>query len=385
MARCETNVRKAWKEPNEEQAFWVDLVSASIAQYFKYQDEGAYREAIRKLSRLDLDAEDRREIEVFRRSGFKHVLWGKSAAMRDLRETIGKCARLDEPVLITGESGVGKEYVARLIHERSERAMGPFVPVNCALFAGSAALANSILFGHVKGAFTGAIKDRDGAFVSASGGILFLDELADLPAEIQAKFLKVLEDGWVTPEGSDNPRKVNVRVLAATNRALPSLIRGGKFRADLYHRLDMLQIQVPPLREHIEDVEDIVGRLLPSLSEGRETKDLTPEDIRHLRSYDWPGNVRQLIKVLKRSVYLELPLSDVIDRERELGALVVVEGDDAGQHGLWPVVAKDIRPMREVRREYATRALELHAGNYTVTARVLGIAVNTLKAYLARG
>ena len=141
--------------------------------------------------------------------------------------------------------------------------------------------------------------------------------------------------------------------------------------------------QVPPLREHIEDVEDIVGRLLPGLSEGRETKGLTPEDIRHLRSYDWPGNVGQLIKVLKRSVYLELPLSEVIDRERELGALVVVEGDDAGQHGLWPVAPKDIRPMREVRREYATRALQLHAGNYTVTARALGIAVNTLKAYLA--
>ena len=140
---------------------------------------------------------------------------------------------------------------------------------------------------------------------------------------------------------------------------------------------------MPALREHIEDVEDIVGGLLPSLSEGRETKGLNPEDVRHLRSYDWPGNVRQLIKVLKRSVYLELPLSEVIDRERELGALVVVEAEETGQHPLWPLAAKDIRPMREVRGEDATRALGLHAGNYTATGKALGIAVNTLKAYLA--
>jgi len=302
-----------------------------------------------------------------------------------LRARIRRCAEVDEPVLIVGESGTGKEYVAHLIHERSERAMGPLIPVNCALFAGNPALANSTLFGHVKGAFTGAIGNRDGAFVCADTGILFLDEVAELPLEVQAKFLRVLEDGWVTPEGADRPRKVDVRVVAATNRDLPSMIRRGEFRADLYHRLDTLLIRVPPLREHVQDVEVIARQILPTLQPEAPESMLSPKDIEHLRGYDWPGNVRQLIKVLKRSLYLGVSIGEAIDEERRLGPLADQSRDQGAACPLWPLTVDQVRPIREVRREYAARALELHGGNWAATARTLGIAVNTLRSYINDG
>jgi DNA-binding NtrC family response regulator len=367
-----------------QQAFWIDLIQAAIAEYFKYQDEETYVATIGKLSRQECDESDRKRVDVFRRSGFAHVLWGDRTAMGLLRATIRLCAEVDEPVLIVGESGTGKEYVSHLIHERSARAMGPLIPVNCALFAGDAPLANSTLFGHVKGAFTGAMADRDGAFVSADSGILFLDEVAELPPEVQAKLLRVLEDGWVTPEGSDQPRKVDVRVVAATNRDLPTLIRKGTFRADLYHRLDTLLIRVPPLHDHVEDVDAIARQLLPTLvPEGKQAK-LSAKDVRDLRSYDWPGNVRQLIKVLKRSVYLGISIGKAIDEERQLGPLVEESEDEATHCPLWPLTADQVRSMDEVRSVYAARAVDLHAGNIAATARALGIAINTLRSYVTQ-
>jgi len=382
LARLDPHIGKDRKRPTEEQAFWMDLIDASIAQYLKYQDEETYCRTVRHLADLAWDRQDERMVTVFRQSGFRHVLWGRSQPMGELRSMIRRCAELDEPILITGESGVGKEYVAHLIHERSDRAMGPFIPVNCALFAGNPALANSALFGHVKGAFTGAVNDRAGAFVSAHTGILFLDELAELPMDVQAKFLRVLEDGWVTPEGSDEPRQVDVRVLAATNRELPALIREGKFRPDLYHRLDILQVRVPPLREHIEDVGQIVEHVLDALEHGNETKRLAKRDLQLLREYGWPGNVRQLIKVIKRSQYLGLPIKAVLDEEQSLGALVEGTEQESDDGLVWPMTVDQVQPLRDIRRAYAVRALALHHGNYTATARALGIAVNTLRAYL---
>ena len=278
-------------------------------------------------------------------------------------------------MLITGESGVGKEYVAHLIHEGSARAMEPMTPVNCALFAGNAGLANSVLFGHRKGAFTGAAKDRDGAFVAADGGTLFLDEVGELPAAVQAKFLRVLEDGWVTPEGADKPvRQVDVRIIAATNRDLACAIRAGQFRADLYHRLDTLRIDVPPLREHIEDLRPIVAGV----------GDLAEQDIGRLESYDWPGNVRQLFKVLRRAACLDMSVADAIEQERRLGALTPVEVGEGGERSLLPNVADDLRPLRDVQRDYALRALELCDGVYAAAARRLDIAINTLRSYAKR-
>jgi len=382
LASQDPNIDGKRKRTSGDHAFWADLVDASIAEYFKYQDEEAYVNTIRKLSTRQHDDSDTRAVEVFRRAGFKHVLWGKSRPMCELRQMIRKCAELDEPVLISGESGVGKEYVAHLIHERSRRASGPLVPVNCAVFSGNAALANSVLFGHVKGAFTGAVNNRDGAFVTANSGILFLDEVGELSSEIQAKLLRVLEDGWATPEGSDQPRKVDVRVIAATNRHLPALIYKGGFRADLYHRLDVLLIRVPALREHLDDIPTITDQLLPTLTEGQPARSLKPGEIECLQTYDWPGNVRQLIKVLKQAIYLGWSIPNVIEEERLLGRLAPCEDEPAQTRGFLPGAAGEIRPLREVQREYAARALELNNGNYTATARMLGIATNTLRAYL---
>ncbi|MFW6189119.1 MAG: sigma 54-interacting transcriptional regulator [Planctomycetota bacterium] len=383
LARYDPNLEKSWEEPSERQAFWKDLVNASIADYFKYHDEASYVRTIRKLAELRYDEEDRRAVEVFRRTEFKYVLWGKSEPMRELRVHLRKCAEVDEPLLVSGESGVGKEYVAHLVHERSVRATAPFVPVNCALFAGNDSLADSTLFGHVKGAFTGALQDREGAFVSADSGILFLDEVGELPPQVQAKFLRVAEDGRVTPVGSDQPRKVNVRVIAATNRDLADMVREGAFRADLYHRLDVLRIHVPPLRAHIRDVDDIVERLVPRMAEKADAPrdSLRERELEELRDYRWPGNVRQLIKVLKRALYLDRPVEDVLSEERQLGSLTA----EAEQEGnpLWPSDREEIRPVREIRDEYALRALELNDGNYSATARMLGIAVNTLRSYVS--
>jgi DNA-binding NtrC family response regulator len=372
LARCDANIERGWREPEGEQAFWADLIAAAIADYFKYQDDATYAGVIGKLSRLATDEADRRRVDVYRRSGFTHVLWGKSQVMSALRRIIGRCADADAAVLIIGESGVGKEYVAHLIHERSERARGPMVPVNCGLFAGNSALANSTLFGHVKGAFTGAVSDREGAFVA---------ELAELPLEVQAKLLRVIEDGWVMPEGADRPRKVDVRVLAATNRHLPDMIREGSFRADLYHRLDTLAIRVPPLREHLDDLEEIVARVLPDIVPGDVPPSVSQSDLSALEQYDWPGNVRQLIKVLRRSAYLGVPISRVVRDEADLGPLA--PGASPSPTPLWPAGADDVLPIRDVRRTYAQRALDLHDGNLTATARALGVALNTLKSYLA--
>ena len=366
-------------KPSDEEMLWVDRLLAAISRYFKYQDENAYASAIQKLAADEWDATDQWAVDMFRRSGFKNILDGTSDVIKQLRRTIGKVGAVHEPVLILGESGVGKERVANLIHERSREPAEAFVPVNCATFAGNAGLANSILFGHLKGAFTGAIEKRDGAFVRANGGILFLDELGELPLDVQAKLLRVLDDGEVTPVGADEPVcKVDVRVIAATNRDLPAMIRRGEFRADLFHRLSTLRIHVSPLREREEDIARHVENTLADLAEDGRGAKLSTKDLRSLRAYAWPGNVRQLIKVVKRAVYLDVPVARIIDEERALGVLDAVQGDATDTGAFLPTTLGDVRPLREIQAEYAHRAWELHSRNYSATAKSLGIAQNTL-------
>jgi len=366
------------KLTTEKQDLWCDFISGSALQYFKYMDRSAYADAIRKLARNHLDQEVRSVAEIFRQSGAKYVLVGRSRVLSALKDRIRRCADTDEHVLIFGETGVGKECVAHLLHERSSRAMGPFVPVNCAIFAGNVELVNSALFGHKKGAFTGATSDRAGKLLAANGGILFVDELGELPLEVQAKLLRVLEDGDIIPVGSDRPTgKVNVRIVAATNRDIPQMIREGKFREDLFHRLSVLRIHVPPLREHSHDIRQIAERTLKGLATSYHVPNLTGKDIRLLREYEWPGNVRQLIQVLKRWTCLGGPLSETLAEERELG--LTVNRGISTRSGMLPTTRGDVRPLEEIRREYATHALDLHDGNITATAKALGIAVNTLK------
>jgi len=215
----------------------------------------------------------------------------------------------------------------------------------------------------------------------ADGGIVFLDELGELPLEVQAKLLRVLEDGRVTPEGADMPeRQVNVRIVAATNRNLPAMIRDGSFRADLYHRLATLRVHVPPLRDRAEDIAEIVEERLAVLEREGYSGRFTKKDGEALEKYAWPGNVRQLIKIVERAVMLDMPVKDVLDEERELGEMVESNRED----GLWPSATTNIMPMTDVQRRYARRAWEVHGNNYAATARALGVTTNTLRyTYLA--
>ena len=383
LARCDKHVKDSsqTKVRTTEQTDWIDYIEASISHYFKYLDQEAYTRAIHKLAKYELTPQDRILIEIFRRSGYRYLLHGSSPATRKLKRRIQQCAEIDRHVIITGESGVGKEHVAHLLWEGSSQASGPFVPVNCASYAGNSSLANSDLFGHLKGAFTGAIGNRRGRFLEADTGILFLDELGELPLDVQAKLLRVIEDGWVTPEGADKPEtQVNVRVVAATNKDLSHMIRGGSFRADFYHRIATLRIHVPPLKDRIEDISRIVEERLASLEKEGYTFRLTKKSYKALEQYAWPGNVRQLLKVLDRAVLLEMSVEEAILEEQTSGEASQYT-DEVREPGnlLFPTSVDQVRTMKELQRLYAHNVWELCGKNYAMTARLLGVNPNTLR------
>jgi len=382
LARIDPQISDDAHRLDDMQQFWADLVSASYAEFAKYQDRDRYLMTIRALASGRATEADRQLVAAYRQFGFRYALEGPSKSLKKLRDLIRKCAAAEGHVLVLGESGVGKEHVAHLIHERGQRAAELFLAINCAQFSGNVGLANSTLFGHRKGAFTGATENRQGAFQAASGGVLFLDELAELPLEAQGKLLRVLEDGKAQGEGMDHAVGVDTRVIAATNADLPAMVRGGTFRADLFYRLAVLRIPVPPLRERPEDIDALVTSTLDSLAAKGRNCSLSRDDRCLLRSYDWPGNVRQLVNVLRRAVQLDLPISEVLEEERALGSLHAPLETES-HAGLLPQKIEAIRPIDEVQREYARRALDLHGGNFRATARVLGIAVNTLRAWLA--
>lgn len=228
----------------------------------------------------------------------------RSPRMRALLEQARRVARSELPVLIGGETGVGKEVLANAVHAWSPRADGPFLAVNCAALPES--LAESELFGHVKGAFSGAVKDRAGRFVAASGGTLMLDEVGELPLAMQAKLLRVLQEGQVIPVGADKPVKVDVRVISASHVDLARAVADGRFREDLYYRLAVVPLTMPPLRERPEDVEDIARERLDAMSrEGRGPWRLPPTTLDALRAHPWPGNVRELINSVERASVLQ--------------------------------------------------------------------------------
>ena len=228
-------------------------------------------------------------------------LLGGSPVMQALDREIDMVARSDLTVLLTGETGTGKEVLARIIHSRSSRAHQPLVHVNCAALPES--LAESELFGHVRGAFTGASAERAGKFELADGGTLFLDEVGELPLMVQAKLLRAVQFGEIQRIGSDRMHRANVRIIAATNRRLPSEVKGGRFRADLYHRLSMYPLQVPPLRERAEDIPILAGHFMEQsrIRLGLARLSMSPATIRELAGYAWPGNVRELEHVVLRA------------------------------------------------------------------------------------
>jgi len=231
-------------------------------------------------------------------------LTGESAVMQQLRQTIAKLARSQAPVYIAGESGAGKERVAKLIHEQGPRAKGPFVPVNCGAIP--AELMESEFFGHKKGSFTGAHIDKEGLFQAANGGTLFLDEVAELPLHMQVKLLRVIQEKSVRPVGASTEVPVDVRILSATHKDLAQLVADNRFRHDLFYRLNVIELRVPALRERADDIPQLVEAILRRLSSeaGEQLPQLDADALQALREYPFPGNVRELENILERATAL---------------------------------------------------------------------------------
>ena len=298
---------------------------------------------------------------------------GESYVMAQLREQIAMAAPTNGRVLIYGENGTGKELVARTIHTLSRRRGGPFVEVNCAAIPEE--LIESELFGHMKGAFTGATADRRGKFEAADGGTLFLDEIGDMSLKTQAKVLRALQEQVVEPVGGTSSVKVDVRVIAATNKDLPTEIRGGRFREDLYFRLNVIPIFVPPLRDREVDVPLLAEHFIAEFTReyGRRSKKLDSGAATGLRSYRWPGNVRELRNVIERMMIMvpgdTIALNDLAFLDG--GTLVGAEAPEAAA-----------LPLHEARdrfeREYILRALAAQQGNISRTAEVLGVERSNL-------
>jgi transcriptional regulator with GAF, ATPase, and Fis domain len=243
---------------------------------------------------------------------------GRSPVMKNLFELLRRVAATDATVLVTGETGTGKELVARCIHEASGRKDRPLVRVNCAAIPGT--LMESEFFGHERGAFTGATTKREGRFAIADGGTIFLDEVGELPLDLQAKLLRVLQEGEFEPLGSTRTRKVNVRVVAATNRDLGAMVAAGKFREDLFYRLSVFPVRVPSLRERGADVALLARAFVERFARrmGRRLEPLHPDDLRRLQACRWPGNVRELQNVIERAIILAT--SGHLDLQRALPA-----------------------------------------------------------------
>jgi DNA-binding NtrC family response regulator len=290
-------------------------------------------------------------------------LVGRSGAMQQLRTVLHRVAQMPSTVLLLGESGTGKEIAARALHRISSRAQRPFVPVNCAAIASE--LIESELFGHVKGAFTGASESHNGLFYYAHGGTLFLDEISELPLSMQTRLLRVLEERKLRPVGSEREVPVDVRIVAASNRDLSTEVAAGRFRHDLYFRLAVVDIVIPPLRERAEDIPDLVAHFMNLLTArlGVAPLPVSQALLTRLAVYAWPGNVRELRNFIERSLILGGFPPDAFDPGSELEA--IPEGLDL--------------PLEEVEKRYILRMLDACAGNKSEAARRLGVSRKTLE------
>jgi two-component system response regulator HydG len=303
---------------------------------------------------------------------------GSSPQMLALIERLKRIAPTDATVLIQGATGTGKELVAQAIHQNSPRKNKPFVALNCAALSEN--ILESELFGHVKGAFTDASSDRVGKFEYANGGTLFLDEVGDMPMATQIKLLRVLESGEITRVGSNTPLKVNVRILSATNRNLEDAIASGAFRSDLYHRLKVVTIAIPTLRERAEDIPLLIEHFVKQFSKrhGKTIKGMSLAARMRLGGYEWPGNVRQLRNVIESMVVVDCDETlDVDDLPLELEPAAAVAAPAAidMQAGLASLVG---RPLEELERLFITETLRFTGGNREQAAVLLGIGERTL-------
>lgn len=321
------------------------------------------------------------------RTSFSDVM-GSSDAVKEMVSYGKKVAASNIPVLLEGESGSGKELMARAIHAASGRAEKPFIAVNCGAIPEN--LVESILFGHEKGAFTGAMYKTSGKFREATGGTIFLDEVGELPADVQVKLLRVLQDGEIDPVGSKKPIKVDVRVISATNRDLDREIKEGHFREDLYYRLNVFPIYIPPLRKRKSDIRPLMEYFLQSFSasEGKVIKGISEAAEEMLCNYSWPGNIRQLKNSVYRAVVLcegeVLEVSDfpqVNNSEHLKGQQEAYEGEAFSARGEGHLVQSGdghFRNLRDIEKDVITAALRHYHGRMSEVARRLGIGRSTL-------
>jgi len=308
------------------------------------------------------------------RFGFEGVV-GDSPQMREVIERLKRIAPTNASVLIQGETGTGKELVAQAIHQNSPRKNRPFVALNCAALSEN--ILESELFGHVKGAFTDASTDRVGKFEYAHGGTLFLDEVGDMPLPTQIKLLRVLENGEITRVGSNDPIKVNVRILSATNQNLEEAIRAGTFRNDLYHRLKVVTVRLPSLLERGADIPILIDHFIKLFAKkhGKQIKGVVPAARRKLLSYDWPGNVRQLRNVVESMVVVDYDgLMDLDDLPEELAE----PAEPEVQPSTASLAALVGKPLDELERLFIGETLRVTGGNREEAANMLGIGERTL-------
>lgn len=314
---------------------------------------------------------DQLRTEVQQRYRFDDII-GRSPSMKRLFETLAHISDLSANVLILGESGTGKERVARALHAHSARSSGPFVAVNCAAIPET--LIESELFGYVRGAFTDARKDRPGLFQEAAGGVLFLDEIGEIPLALQAKLLRVIEDREVRPLGADKAAKVDVRLITASNQNLDDLVHEGRFRQDLYYRINVIRIDLPPLRDRPEDIPLLVDHFIRKFAHKalRRVDGIDREALSLLIGHRWPGNVRELEHTIERAILLGRTATiTVADLPPQLSHI------EPRKLPLAEAIARNFT-LRDVEREYIARVLENTNGNKSEAAKILGVDRTTL-------
>jgi DNA-binding NtrC family response regulator len=379
------------KEKDPDLPVILMTAQASLQSAVRAVNEGAYYYLQKPFSNDELLAICARALEtrtlktenrtlrkaLTERAGDAGAPIGKARSFADAMKLARTVAPTDSTVLITGESGTGKEVLAKYMHQLSDRSDGPFLSINCGALPES--LLESELFGHVKGSFTGAVKDRDGLLVAAEGGTFFLDEVGEMSPQTQVKLLRALQEREVIPVGSTQTIPVNVRIIAATNRDLEEQIRRGHFRTDLYYRLNVIAIHLPPLRDRRDDIPVLARFFLEKMAgEGGAPKVLSDEAMDALNAYPWPGNVRELENALERAEVLtgdslEIPLSALPDRVRE-GPRERIVSEEAPENP----------PMEIIERAYIEWVLRAEGGNKSRAAEVLGIDPSTLYRKISR-
>ena len=342
----------------------IDALSLVLQRAIQHR---ALREEVKHLRQLVTSAQQ-----------FEEML-GESLALHQVFDLLSRIAPADVSVLITGESGTGKELAARALHQRSPRKDGPFVTVNCGALP--EALLESEMFGHVRGAFTDARAARRGLFLQAHGGTLFLDEIGDLPLSLQPKLLRALQEYKIRPVGGDEEQSVDVRVLAATNQNLDQAVSEKRFREDLYYRLNVVQVRMPPLRARSNDVLLLAQRFIEQYAARfkKHVEQLTPKAAERLLAYDWPGNVRELRNSIERAValtaYDHIGVEDLPEKVRDYRPSQILVASDS---------PSELISLEEIERRYILRVMDVLGGNKALAAQILGVDRRTLYRKLER-